>query len=324
MDQLEITVLVDNTTVRPDLCSEHGLSMWVAIDGKHILFDTGMGIALAENAVTLGVDLGRTDAIVLSHGYFDHTGGLPHVFERGATPRIFMHPDAVEMRYGSLQTPPARPIGMRAEIAELLSKKTADILKTLNPTQVTNHLWVTGPIPRRTSFEDTGGPFFMDEDCHVKDAITDDQAIWMETAEGIAVLLGCAHSGVVNTLDYIAELTGSTRFHAVIGGMHLLNASAERLEATIDALKRYQVGGIVPCHCTGEAPMQMLKDLFPKAYVPGGAGNRFSFPVCALQPACSCANRKSRNPGLSVAKSRRPEYTRLESENDIRPVGDPS
>ena len=92
--------------------------------------------------------------------------------------------------------------------------------------------WVTGPIPRRTTYEDTGGPFYQDAGFTQPDLIHDDQALWLESKSGIVVLLGCAHAGVVNTLNYIVELTGETSIHAVIGGMHLLRAQRPRLDGT--------------------------------------------------------------------------------------------
>jgi 7,8-dihydropterin-6-yl-methyl-4-(beta-D-ribofuranosyl)aminobenzene 5'-phosphate synthase len=276
-EMVECTILVDNTAQSAELATEHGLSMWIRVDGKNILFDTGMGTALQGNAATLGVDLGQTHFVVLSHGHYDHTGGLAHVFEKGATPRVFMHPNAVSTRYGSLQAQPPKPIGMRSEIVEFLSAKSMDTIHTTRPTQITEHVWVTGPVPRKTAFEDTGGPFFLDENCLVKDLIDDDQSVWIDTAEGIVLLLGCAHSGLVNTLDYVAEVTGTARFRAVIGGMHLLNASPDRLKATINALKRYQVQLIAPCHCTGESVIPFLSEHLLERCALAGAGSHFSW-----------------------------------------------
>lgn len=275
--QIEIVVVVDNSAAEEELLVEHGLSFYIRDGGTHVLMDTGQGPALAPNAEQLGINLKSVEAVILSHGHFDHTGGLEHLFSSGVSPRIFTHPDAVRMRYGCLQAPPHKPIGMREEIAAMLADRAADIVHTTKPELVTDHLWVTGPIPRWTSFEDVGGPFYVDADCFVPDAIIDDQAAWVETKEGIVVLLGCAHAGVVNTLDYIAKLSGATRFHAVIGGMHLLNASPERIDATIDALKHYQVQLLAPCHCTGDSVIPILAEQFPGHYTRTGAGSRFAW-----------------------------------------------
>lgn len=274
--KVDIAILVDNTAQRLDLAVEHGLAFWAQAGGAHILFDSGQGAALEPNAAALDIDLNQVDTVVLSHGHYDHTGGLETLFRRGLQPRIFMHPNAMRMRYGCLQTPPHKPIGMPARIAAAISG-AQHIVQTAKPARITPHVWSTGLIPRRTSFEDTGGRFYTDPECTVKDEIPDDQALWTECAAGLVVLLGCAHSGLVNTLDYISALSGGIPIHAVIGGMHLLNASEERLTATLDALQRYNIQVLAPCHCTGEAPAALLAQRFPEQFAHVGAGSRFVF-----------------------------------------------
>ena len=97
----------------------------------------------------------------------------------------------------------------------------------------------------------TGGPFYRDEACGQAEDLADDQALVIDSPAGLVVLVGCAHAGVVNTLTYVLSLTGRTRVHAVIGGLHLLRASAQRIEANAAALVVFGVDVIAPCHCTG-------------------------------------------------------------------------
>lgn len=274
---LVISVLVENSSVRAELAVEHGLSFWVEFKGRKLLFDTGQGLTLAGNARLLGLALKTVETVVLSHGHWDHAGGLEPLLANGARPEVFLHPDAIQQRYSKWHKPPEEPIGMPAALEKELRTKARRLVWTDAPTQVADGAWVTGPIPRRTEFEDVGGPFYLDGAFTQPDPIADDQAMWFEASQGIVVLLGCAHAGVVNTLDYISGLAGTTAIHAVLGGMHLLRAKTPRLAATLAALRRRHVQRVAPAHCTGERATAFLAEHLPDACVPCRAGMRFEF-----------------------------------------------
>lgn len=113
-----------------------------------------------------------------------------------------------------------------------------------------------------TAYEDTGGAFYLDEELSRPDPVIDDQSLVIDTPEGVAVILGCCHAGIVNTLTYIAESRIIDSFLLVAGGMHLIIASEKRLDKTIEALDRFTIGSICPGHCTGDTAIRRLREAF--------------------------------------------------------------
>lgn len=274
----QITVLVENTANRQGLLAEHGLALWIERGEQRILFDTGQGMALVHNARELGVDLSTADAVVLSHGHYDHTGGLLAALPSFRQATVYVHLAAFRERFSRASDGRVRPVGAEIESLDWLTARVGLIVPTRShPVEIGEGFWLTGQIPRQNDFEDTGGAFFLDGACTQPDPIVDDQAIYAHTPAGVVVLLGCAHAGVVNTLDYVRALTGEDRIHAVVGGMHLLNADEHRLEQTVRRLRELDVQRIGLAHCTGFGAMARLYHEFPNRCFHCAAGTQFSF-----------------------------------------------
>ncbi len=258
------------------MAAEHGISFWIEKDGRVCLFDTGQGPAFAGNSELLGLPLEKAQAAAFSHGHYDHTGGLAHLLERSPGARIFLHPECLRERYSRHANGTVHSIGMRPEIRSALQKHKASVVWTESPSEIMPGVWVTGAIPRKTE-EDAGGDFFLEPDCLTPDHVPDDQALWIQTRGGIVVLLGCGHSGAVNTLDYISSLTGEKTFRAVFGGTHLARASEERIAFTLDAFARYDVRRIIPGHCTGAPAAKAFRERFGDRCAGSGAGFAYAF-----------------------------------------------
>jgi 7,8-dihydropterin-6-yl-methyl-4-(beta-D-ribofuranosyl)aminobenzene 5'-phosphate synthase len=272
---ITVTILVDNQAP-PGLLSEHGFSAWVEAAGRRLLFDTGQGPALAANADALGVDLRAVETLVLSHGHYDHTGGIPFVLGLAPTVEIHLHPAATGARY-AIRDGVAKPIDVPDPARRALEAHPPGVRWTTEPHQFTPDVGLTGPVPRVTGYEDTGGPFFTDPEGREPDPITDDMALWMRSDRGLVVVAGCSHAGVVNTLRHALAVSGETRLHAVLGGFHLNAASEHRLARTMEDLQALGPDLVVPCHCTGAPAVERLEQALGARVVRGSAGAVFRF-----------------------------------------------
>jgi 7,8-dihydropterin-6-yl-methyl-4-(beta-D-ribofuranosyl)aminobenzene 5'-phosphate synthase len=270
---LRITTLSENTARIGDFIGEWGLSILVETEDARVLLDTGKGPSAVNNADTLGIDLGLVDKIVLSHGHYDHTGGLSNLLRRMRKQvGIVAHPDVWQAKYSRRKDMPDRHIGIPFQGAELESLG-ATFNITTQPVQINDVISTTGEVPMVTSFEQIDTGLFVNDNGNWQpDAILDDQALIVRSPRGLVVVSGCAHRGIINTLYHARRLSGVDRVYAVIGGSHLMDTSQERLWQTIAAIKEMNVEKLGLCHCTDLPAAAVLAHEFGDGFFFNKAG----------------------------------------------------
>lgn len=288
---VRVTLLVDNERGAPGLRSQWGFSAWIETPRARVLLDSGCNDAFWRNAAKLDVPLETADAFVLSHGHFDHGGGIARVVEAAPGARVVLHPGGLAPHYWLAKTSKVDPIGLPERSLTALGAAGERVTWALGPLEVAPGVWASGPIPRRHALEEAERNFFLDRACTVRDHVVDDQALWAETPAGLVVLTGCAHAGIVNTLDHVRRVAsgredampraadgplatdGLPRVRAVIGGLHLLHASPARLRATSEALAGAGVELVAPVHCTGKRGKRHLRERFGDAFADCATGS---------------------------------------------------
>ena len=262
------TTLSENTAfvIPRGMLGEWGLSVLVERDDRKILLDAGASITAARNGGLLGINWDRIDAIVLSHGHYDHTGGLREVLTRiRKQVKIFAHPDVFDAKFIRMdkdQSPVY--IGIPFQRAELESLG-ADFQLTSEPVWLSENVATSGEIPMITDFETIDAGLCVRKNGEmVPDPLKDDQALFIKTSLGLVVVLGCAHRGTINTLHHARKVTGVETIYSVIGGTHLIRASEVQMEMTIATLKEFGVQRLGVSHCTGmPAAMRLAQEFGP-------------------------------------------------------------
>lgn len=273
--EVKATILCDNLAGPVSFRGEHGLAVLLEVEGRKFLWDCGQSDVAVHNARVLGIDLRQVEGIGISHGHYDHAGGLLEVLSASGPKRIFMHPNALEPKF-LVAGPVRRFIGIpfRREALELPG---GGLELAEEPVEVLPGARLTGEVPRVSEFEGFEASLYRLADGELeRDPFIDDQSLVVETPEGAVVLTGCAHSGLVNILRHVLE--SSDRVRAVVGGTHLgLGATPERVSASLDFLEEILPERIVPCHCTGLPVTARILERFKDRAVAGQAGMTFTF-----------------------------------------------
>jgi len=273
-----VTTLVENSVAQSgkSLLGEHGLSFYIEAGERRILFDTGQNLAISHNARVLGVDLNRIDTVVLSHGHYDHSGGLQSMLACSPGFTLHAHPDVFGPKFKQKKDH-YKYIGIPVEKEEITAGGVVLRLDK-NPVAIAPGLMTTGEIPRANDFEAVESGFFLKAgNGVVADTLADDQALILDTDKGVVVLLGCSHRGVINTLNHVTELTGRNQIHALMGGLHLASASDAKLEKIIDHLRGFGLEKMVVGHCTGPRAFLALSNAFNDRVYPNTVGHAMEF-----------------------------------------------
>lgn len=274
------------------LVAEHGFAALVTVrragTTTSLLFDTGLSPdAMITNADRLGVDLTALQGVVLSHGHFDHAGGLAGLARRLGTGRLPMivHPAAWTRRRLAVpgrdpeELPTLSPRALAGEGFTLVERREPSLL-------VDGCLLLTGEIDRTTEFERGMPPAhqaWSGEEWRHDPLVIDDQALVVHVRDrGLVVITGCGHAGAVNIVRHAMRLTGVRRLHGLLGGLHLGGPAFEAIIGpTVAALADHDPALVVPGHCTGWRAQHALAAALPDAWVQGSSGTTFRLGVAS-------------------------------------------
>jgi 7,8-dihydropterin-6-yl-methyl-4-(beta-D-ribofuranosyl)aminobenzene 5'-phosphate synthase len=318
VDRVEVLVLVDNTTdnlssvpgfvenefprlARRGLrvwsgqcmcCAAHGFSCaitaWRGDSSRTLLFDTGPDDWVFErNVERLGFDMGSIDGVVLSHGHWDHAGGMLRALEMtqlrngGKEVPTYMHPGMYRSRAIKIFDGEMRRFADVPSAAQL-SQQGARVIHETGPQEIIDgYFYVSGEIPRVTGFEKGLQGHYRrtadDQDWEPDPLIQDERFVAVRTSKGMLVFTACSHAGVVNVLAHARECFPDVPLHAVIGGFHLSGGNERVIPDTVEALKAFDLDVIAPAHCTGWRAVGALAAAFGSAVVPSAVGKTYHF-----------------------------------------------
>lgn len=270
---LRITTLIENELNRDkSLNAEHGISLYVEVDGKKILFDTGQSGNFVKNAEKLNIDLNDLDYVIISHSHYDHSGGFEKLVQEYDNDfKLFLGEGFFKEKH-SLSGDIYRYVGSPFREG-FLKEKNIETEYVTSIKYITENAMIITDFERDPEYENVNEAMCLKEgDKFVFDKFRDEVALAIDTDEGIVVLVGCSHPGIVNMVETIIKRTGRD-IYGVIGGTHLMKEDDKKINKVIDYLKEKEIKQIGACHCTGKQGETMLSQQMEDEFFSNNTGN---------------------------------------------------
>ena len=245
---MKLVVLVDNNTyIDQYFLGEPALSVYIENAGKKYLFDTGYSDVYVKNAAAMQLSLDNLEAVIISHGHNDHTGGLAYFPKSNTKPKLIAHPGIMDVKR-------AEGLDISIPVSEAFLQARFTPVFTKEPYWLDESLVFLGEIPRTNSFEnkEAVGELRCGA-CWQGDYVRDDSALAYVAQDGIYIITGCSHAGICNIVEYAQKVTGKSLVKGIIGGLHLFSGCSEQAVQTVAYLKENVKGTVYPCHCTNLA-----------------------------------------------------------------------
>jgi 7,8-dihydropterin-6-yl-methyl-4-(beta-D-ribofuranosyl)aminobenzene 5'-phosphate synthase len=266
---------LSENTAQAGFLAEWGLSILVETESCKVLLDTSTSMTAVHNADLLGIDFSTIDKIVLSHGHYDHTGGLRDVLRRTKGIEVIAHPDIWAPKY--VQRGESRRYVGIPYVREELEGLGATFNLTKEYVKISDDIMTTGEIAMTTDYEKTDEMLYVKTgDRLIPDPLADDLALIVRAGQGLALITGCAHRGIVNTVRHAQKITGGEHIHTIIGGTHLIFSSQERIEKTASELKELGLMRLGVSHCTGFYPAAALAREFGDIFFLNNSGTQLT------------------------------------------------
>ena len=293
---MKISILVDNFVDVPKLKAEHGLSILIEFEDENILFDCGQSDIVLGNAEIMGIDLNKITKIILSHGHYDHTGGLLSILKHlNKEIDVYAHPSIFSEKFsrcGDFYDSGADSISVISNISgtervdryigipekrAIYEQVGARFLLISEPEEISRNIFFSGQISKIDEEISDDNLYTWANGIYTIDPLQDDISVFIKLQETLAVITGCAHSGILNILGRAIELNPGFKKIAIIGGLHFSKKDDLYIDNIISELKKYSIELFVPMHCTGADSYVKLKNEFGCKCLAGAVGKVLKF-----------------------------------------------